>query len=312
MIEVSRTELETAAKSKEDCRLCIHYQFERSCEVEFFECKRGYYRFADYGSSERNEGEMNWFGCKGNAFSLDMDGHFWHVLGDNIIDGAMKEKRNSAFRSLIPTHFDEGCKSLIFSALEDAIIWNIRPTRMDYASDVDKIAAFSFGYGPSKNGIGQNCYSPEHFHPGKSNDAIANIINDFIHKAPHVKQENIYAQWEIAESLKRHGIYLDEAHIAKPAGKYLGTRGVAEMFYDNGLNQHRTIAVFAHPMHLYRCLGTLDKLSLDRGSRCRLFVPDCNMVPFDNDSVQEWTKNILLWIIHEISSRAYARSKGEL
>lgn len=302
-------DLERLACKLEDCRICRHYHFNRDIEVESFDCDADHFHRVEYGGLRPDEGADNWFGCQGRDFSLDQSSMRWQLYEEEIKEKLRKEK----YKSLIMGEIDESCHKIIMHSLEDSVRWFLKPSEARDLRNADAIAAFSFGYGPAKTDgktDGKTDYHSNDFHPGKSNEAIAALINKF---ASTSQRANIFAQWEIADSLKRYGLSLDNAHTAKPVpGKYLGTRGVADNFFDHGLNEYEKIVVFAHPMHLYRCVKTLEKTAKDRKHECSILVPDCSAVPFGEQSVQDWTRDIKSWVLHEISSRAYARSQGHM
>ncbi len=293
--EILEVTLEEIARDMGDCRLCDYYSFDRSVEVEFFNCNKGYFRFIDYGSFGGNEGEMRWFDCKGKDFVLNKSSRWWHCFEKEIIKEAKERLKMGDNIS------------------EDLSGWIVKPSSIEELLDTESIAAFSFGFGPQKRGGGGNQYDPSYFYPGKSNDAMANLISNFKAQNSKIGFENIFAQQEIADSLlENHGIQINSKHIAKPGENYLGTRGVSDMFFDRGLGNYSKIAIFAHPMHTYRCGKTLEKSAKDHNYDCKILIPDTSDVPFDELSVQPWTRNLKAWVSHEINSRAYAISKGNM
>jgi hypothetical protein len=289
-----------------DCRFCKHYYFDRDVEIEYFECKKGHFNFVDHGGFGENEGEMNWFGCKGKYFEFNPNSRW--------LDGWRKKLEKEAnVRAFFPEEFNDSCRERLWAAFLDLITWRVMPAPEPCLSGVEAIAAFSFGFGPKKIEGGGSQYDPVYYLPGKSNEAIADLIQKLLVSHSKIKLEDVFAQQEIADSLSdKYGLEVDRSHIAIPGKEYLGTRGVADMFFSSGLGKYSKIAVFAHPLHVYRCEKTLVKSAEDHGFQPTILIPDTSSVPFDKDSMQPWTRNLELWIPHEINSRAYARERKDM
>jgi hypothetical protein len=310
-------------RDRHDCRLCTHYSFERSCEVESFDCTKKYFNAVDYGGADRPV--INWFGCHGKDFSFNPSTHWWEAIyghdKDNIdrevkkrIKDKEREEKCQMFKRFILDSFDKKYGDILLSHFSDLTSWDLPPSSREELMEADSIAAFSFGFGPKKSNEGGVQYDPKYFYPGKSNKRMAELMPWFLLKNEKINLGSIFAQWEIAVAFSE--MYNNERelrNIAKPEGEtYLGTKGVADIFIKQGLGKFRKIAVFAHPLHMYRCVKTLEKSLGDTGSEAKVLIADTKTVPFDERSVHPQTTDIRLWIPYEINSRAYARIRGHM
>lgn len=315
--------LSEIARDRHDCKLCNHYFYERSDTTEYFTCKKGYFDVVDYGGADYPV--FNWFGCGGKFFSFNPYLELWKSIykseRESIeleIRGRVKdEKRRKKchdFKEFLLEDFDKQYSDILVNSFEDLTTWEVERSSLEKLTNADSIAVFSFGFGPEKQKAGRNQYDPRYFYPGKSNEKIADLMQKFwIYTAKNIKLENIFAQWEVAEVFS--GMYNGKKkirNIAKPGKEYLDTKGVADFFVERGLGNFSNVAVFAHPLHMYRCAKTLCKSLKDKGYSAKISIPDTRVVPFDEESVQPWTRDIWSWILHEISSRAYARSRGDM
>jgi len=152
------------------------------------------------------------------------------------------------------------------------------------------IIALAFGQGVNKT-------------PGKSNEALAKIVEKLCEK----ERPPLCLQWEVADCLpglvKSHDLVV-RRHREKD--KYLDTYEVLAQAkaYCDRLGIERAIIV-AHPDHAPRCAAVAAKLGLG------VQIADTAGVPYDPDSVQEWTRN-RDFFINEYESKAmeYYRRLG--
>jgi hypothetical protein len=220
------------------------------------------------------------------------------------------EKAKSALReSLLALGFDTNSMNRILDEdLPFLIVWEIPadpPTRIENA---EAIVAFSFGFGPAKQGV-EN--APEQYHPnlhwpGKANEALADTILTL-----NSKNVPIFAQWEVAEALKARGCSVPDHHVAKPQEEYLGTTGVVEQFFDNGLYRFRTLLLVAHRRHAYRCRETLKKTFQKKSRTITILVPELPDV-YDTRSLQPWTQSLNALVRDEVGKRFHNRFKGNI
>jgi len=187
-------------------------------------------------------------------------------------------------------------------------VWELAPSGKDQLETAEAVVAFAFGFGPARKGVP---HPPEQYHPllhhaGKTNEALANVIVPFAQKGLAV-----FAQWEVAEALKAHGILVPDRRGARPERTYLGTSGVVEQFMHNGLDQLRSVVLVAHRHHAFRCLETTRALFGSRGNTIDVLVPELPDV-YDPDSVQPWTRSMENYVAYEVESRFRNRSRGKM
>lgn len=168
----------------------------------------------------------------------------------------------------------------------------------------EAIISFAFGFGPAKIKNPSKQYNPKYYYPGKSNEALAKVIEKIYKKI----KIPIYAQWEVAEALKKKKIPVK--YVAKPGKDYLGTKGVIEKMLKNGLNNYKKIIIVAHPDHIYRCKKITEKAFKEKEYKVTILIANNSTVPYDSKSVQPWTRNKKAFIKHEKSSREYAKKSG--
>jgi len=169
----------------------------------------------------------------------------------------------------------------------------------------------AFGYGPKKKGMARSSenYDPKLYKPGKSNEAIARIVATLYKQG--IKRP-IFAQWEIAEALKKYNIIVPEKNIAKPKGGYLGTVGDIEQWLDNGLAVYNSVILVTHPYYAYRPKEIIQSVAKKRGQKIKVLVADTSTVPFDQNSVQAWTRNLKSWVRYEVCNRFSNRYRGNM
>lgn len=158
--------------------------------------------------------------------------------------------------------------------------------------DAQIIIALSFGQGGNNSS-------------GKSNKSLAKIVSALVdkYKLP------VVAQWEIAGCLQ--GFLSDKRNLIifkhRNDRQYLDTYEVLAQAKDYclGLGSMKAIIV-AHPDHAARCIAVAQKLGF------KTVVADTKTVPYDSDSVQEWTRNKEAFVKHEKLATEYYRQMGYL
>ena len=112
--------------------------------------------------------------------------------------------------------------------------------------------------------------------------------------------------------MRDRGVFLNEKNIAKPKEGYLNTRGVLEQFFENGLEDSKSLILVSHPYHAPRCKWIIEKAYKDKGKSVDILVADTSSVGFDKDSLQSWTTNLENWIKYEVGSRFANRYRGDI
>ncbi len=191
--------------------------------------------------------------------------------------------------------------------------WLIKPNSEEELRKGQAIISFSFGFGPARENVEVTSkqYDPQVYKPGKSNEALADVIAKLYTDGLTAPT---YAQWEIAEALReKYKLTLPANQIAKPNEKYLGTSGVVMQFLDNGLGKFNPIILVAQPYHVFRCreitktiYNRVEKKDLD------ILIADTSIVPFDPESVQAWTRSLEDWVRYEVGVRFNNRYQGNM
>lgn len=167
--------------------------------------------------------------------------------------------------------------------------WNMSPATEAQLKKADCIVGFSFGQRQNNQ-------------PGLSNKALAKIINQLHRKYP---DKEVMVQWEIADCLN---FDLRKGRVVRKHrydGEYLDTREVGLQMQDLLWDPHNRPIVVAHPLHMWRCIKTLEKLNFINP------VPaDCRSVPCDPQSVQSWTRSNLRFASRELPGRFFYLAKG--
>lgn len=187
--------------------------------------------------------------------------------------------------------------------------WELAPNPPQELENADAVITFALGFGPVKEQVqhppGQ--YHPQLFDPGKSNEALAEVIVPFAQKGL-----SIFAQWEVAEALNARGIAVPDHQIARPDRRYLGTSGVVEQFLANGLANFASVMLVAHPHHAFRCRETTKIVFQKNGKAISLLIADTRSVPYDPKSVQPWTRSLKAWVEYEVGNRFNNRFQGNM
>lgn len=189
--------------------------------------------------------------------------------------------------------------------------WLLKPNTLKELKDGKAYVLPAFGYGPKKKGVVRlfKNYNPKTYKPGKSNEAIAQIVATLY--GLDIKRP-IFAQWEIAEALKKYNIIVPEKNIAKPKRGYLGTAGDIEQWMDNGLKTYNSVILVTHPYYAYRPKEIIQSVSEKRSQKIKVLVADTSAVPFDQNSVQAWTRNLKSWVRYEVCNRFSNRYRGNM
>tara|TARA_Y100000310_G_scaffold149264_2_gene148542 strand:+ start:164 stop:688 length:525 start_codon:yes stop_codon:yes gene_type:complete len=164
---------------------------------------------------------------------------------------------------------------------------------------INAIIAFAFGCDLDGDEI----------RPGVSNEAIASIvvagqnINKYPPQPAIIVQREINdvfqaKEWDVKSvfEIRKHRVsekYLDTQEVAEQA---------AEIMHDN---DWQAAVVVAHHGHVKRCIKCLEKLGIKS-----INLGSLQIVPYNKDSSQWWTRSWFLWWLREIPTRAYYKLKG--
>jgi len=197
---------------------------------------------------------------------------------------------------------DPESADVLKNACELLLAWNVACPTFE-PGGVDAIVAFSCGLGVNDR-------------PGRINTGLASFIRTLREQGCRAP---ILAQWEIAEALCEQGIPVQ--FRATRRNGYLSTSGVWEQFTEcPELPKGGGVLLIAHPDHFLRCVRLIQKSQ----KGLKIVVPNredvlqelrrngCDKDGFDRDSVQDWTTSKPKFIRHEVSSRLFAFSKGEI
>lgn len=224
-----------------------------------------------------------------------------------------KSIENNLEKYLRQNGFDEGSiRRIVKDDLLYLTEWILKPNTLKELKNGQAYILPAFGYGSKKKGIKSNPdhYNPKFYEPGRSNEAVARIVTA-LHKQGISRP--IFAQWEVAEALKKYGIIVPEKNIAKPTkGKYLGTIGDIEQWLDNGLSKYNTVILATHPYYAYRPKEIIQQVLFKKKKKIKVLIADTSSVPFDHKSVQEWTRNLRSWVRYEVGNRFANRYRGNM
>lgn len=160
------------------------------------------------------------------------------------------------------------------------------------AKDADCVIAFSFGL----EGQGESAK------PGKGNEQIAEFAYKHFGKLPKL------FQWEVADAYPDDGTVQLRVARHRKEGEYLHTYEVAEQFktYMTQKGLKRAVLI-AHPHHVPRCDAVCRKLEIDT------VVPvGLEVIPFDSNSSQEWTRSKAAWAEREPASIDHSKERNWL
>jgi len=141
--------------------------------------------------------------------------------------------------------------------------------------------------------------------PGLSNKALSRVV------ARLAKKFNlpVIAQWEIADcipELFKSGNSLI-IHQHRDKGQYLDTY---EVLYQAKIHcdefGYKRSLIVAHPDHVPRCAALAKKLGFE------VAVADTSEVPYDPESIQEWTRSRKAFLEREKQVIEHYRQKGYL
>ncbi len=297
------------------CRMCRNYTFDR--DAEEISCSKGYFNESGPGAS------CNEKDCNGKEFRLNPNTRWlravYHLDKDKIqkeVEGRILDRR--VFKDIDKfsrERFYRDNRSDFRSIIRALQIWEVSTSTKEELLMADAIIAYAFGFGSiEKNERPTNAiYDPTIDVPGKSNEALADLIDEHLKQNKNIGLEDVFAQGEVADAFSsKNGFKRKFGNVARAKDGYLSTKGVTDYFVNNGLRSYKNIAVFAHPLHMYRCVKTLEKSLSDARSDAKILVPSTWRVPFDEKSVQPWTRNLRAWIFSEIISRINAIIKGDI
>lgn len=308
-----------AEKKITDCRLCKHYMFDRDLEAELFYCDKGFFNYIDYGGGDIS-GKFG-YGCGGKKFELNKNSR-WYKSEDKE---GIKEKKEidknnfmisqNALRNYLGELGLDWSSVIKISHSDFKFLteWKLNPSVKTELEKADSIVSFSFGFGPLRKDIpdaqDSSQFNPELHYYGESNLGLAKVILELNSQGIDLP---VYAQWEVAEALRDKGIFLDEKNIAKPKGDYLNTKGVLEQFFENGLEDSKSLILVSQPYHAPRCKWIMEKAYKDRGKSVDILIADTSSVGFDRDSLQPWTRSLEDWVKYEVGSRFANRHRGDI
>ncbi|MGF1683939.1 hypothetical protein [Photobacterium minamisatsumaniensis] len=158
----------------------------------------------------------------------------------------------------------------------------------------ESILAFAFGNRTLPNGNQL---------PGPMNEALADAVVEIYHQT----RKPVYAQWEIAQAIDKR---VPEQHLfaiyprltAKGTIDYLCTKGVAERAVElaGGIDNMGKTVVVGFYEHSLRTIDTAKELGIDAYAPAGIELPN----NYDKKSGQQWTRDHLTYVMHEIRTRA--------
>lgn len=166
--------------------------------------------------------------------------------------------------------------------------WQVPPASDKQMRTADCIVAFSYGLDEGNQ-------------PGSTNEEEALIVSDLQRRwgLP------LMLQWEVADCLplKLRNHQIVRQHRIK--GKDLDTREVAIQIAAELLRdpRYRPIVV-AHPLHMWRCMKSLDQLGFQS------MAADTKGVQCNPHSVQKWCRSPARFVPHEIAGRLLYLKNG--
>ncbi len=193
---------------------------------------------------------------------------------------------------------------IVLEDLRFLTVWELQPDSPQEILAADAVVALAFGFGPAKPGV---LYPPGQYHPllykpGKTNEALADIVVPFAQR-----NVPVFAQWEVADALNDRGVTVPDQQVARPGKTYLGTSGVVEQFLNNGLNRFRSVVLVAHRRHVFRCREIATTLFQKRGASAVFLIPEHLPDVYDADSVQPWTRSLRALVSREVAVRFHNR-----
>jgi|GEM_PF-5493951 len=189
--------------------------------------------------------------------------------------------------------------------------WVLKPNSLEElkAGEAYVLPAFGYAAKNKKSPDKSEHFDPKIHKPGESNEAIARVVVNLFNKGI---ERPIYAQWEIAEALKKYNVIVPDKNVAKPKGGYLGTIGDIEQWRDRGLKNVKTVILVTHPYYAYRPREILRNVAERRNQKIKVLIADTSSVPFDPDSLQDWTRNLNKWVRYEVCNRFSNRYRGNM
>ena len=174
--------------------------------------------------------------------------------------------------------------------MNNLLTWQGEPLPLDQA---DSIIAYAFGNRIAENGNQS---------PGPMNKALADTVVEIYEKTG----KPIYAQWEIAQEIGDRVEAKDLTAIYPKVGSdgtiiYLSTIGVAEEIVKlaGGADKLGKAVVVGFYEHSLRTINTTKDAGIEA------YAPEGIELPhdYDEDSGQPWTRDALIFVMHEIRNR---------
>ncbi len=170
--------------------------------------------------------------------------------------------------------------------LECFFVWNVKPR--GGIGEADVVGIFAFGF--RKNAK-----------PGLSNLAMAGFA-EAIYRNFNLPT---ISQWEVDKAITQYSCHtVIRRH--REENKYLDTLEVARQIVEEMKTQNwKKVLVIAHHLHVWRCVRILKKLGVE------IIIPTrLDLIPFDPQSEQWWTRGPKRWIFKEIFIRLGSFAKG--
>ena len=180
--------------------------------------------------------------------------------------------------------------------------WKLNYSDLSELRTADAIYAFAFGQG--KEGT-----------PGETNTALAWVVRE-LHRDT---LRPVFAQREIAEALKGHGIKV--THRTVQAGDYIDTKSALDQLSKRGAAvSGKKIVVVAHPDHQLRCGELLKKYNAHPVfPKIGDYLPKrgwaafgCDRYGYSGRSTQKWTTKRVIYVRHEIYARIVSYYRGDI
>lgn len=181
----------------------------------------------------------------------------------------------------------------------DPLVAMTPPTVPD--DEVDSLVVYAFGNRVAADGT---------LSPGPTNEALAQVVEDFVAEHP----VPVFAQWEVAGLLAESGVG-DLTSIDPDTGPdgevvYLSTAGVAEkavaLAGQQGVDLGQ-VGVIAFADHAVRCVLTSEAAGMTDAA-----VPEGVDLPteYDPESGQEWTRDRATYLLTDLRGRLLAAEQG--
>lgn len=178
--------------------------------------------------------------------------------------------------------------------------------------DADSVVAYSFGYRSATGkvdpdtGLADGDEAPQ---PGPINALLAEVV----HALRKMRDLRVYAQWEIAEVLRKQYGMADILAIYPQRGNdgkkiYLSTDGVAKAVIARAGTAQALgrVAVVGHRDHVKRCILVSRDNGMNAAAAREVMLP----VQYDPGSAQPWTRRRDAYLLNDVIAQlTMARSR---